>query len=114
MTATSAPRIYVRQDGMSIYVRWLPVLNATDYNLYVKEAGGSYGLQAEFTDDDVNDDGWFFTVETPFAGVVTVKATALNVLAEESADSNEVQLNLTGAGVNHPTAALRHVMKGAR
>lgn len=113
MAAPSAPRLYARQDGTNLYVRWLPVLNATDYNLYLKEAGGAYGVQAQFADDDIEDDGWFFSVEGPFAGVVTVKLTALNALAEESGDSNEVQLNLRGGGIEvQPTPALNHARKG--
>lgn len=98
MTAPSAPSIRVRDDGTNIAVRWQPVLNATDYNLYVQELGGSFGIQAQFTDGEENSDGWFFTIEGPFAGVVNVKLTALNVLAEESGYSNTVQVNLTGGG----------------
>lgn len=113
MVAPSAPRLYARQDGTNVYVRWLPVLNATDYTLYLKEALEAYGIQAQFVDDDVEDDGWFFSVEGPFAGIVTVKLTALNALAEESGDSNEVQLNLRGGGIEVvPSDALEHQRKG--
>lgn len=115
MTAPAAPSIRARQDGTSIYVRWLPVLTATDYNLYVSEAGGAFGIQSQFEDDDMGDDGWYFTVETPFAGIVEVKATALNALAEESGYSNTVQLNLMGGGSqDDPSDALNHIRKGAR
>ena len=102
MTAPAAPHIRVNQDGTSLYVAWRPVTDATDYNLYVSEDGGAYGIQAQFADIEVNDDGWFFTVETPFAGIVNVKVTALNVGAEESAASNIVQKNLSGAGAMDP------------
>lgn len=37
MTAPAAPHIYVRQNGYDIYVRWLPVADATDYIMYVSE-----------------------------------------------------------------------------
>jgi hypothetical protein len=111
MTAPSAPRIIVRQDGTSIYVRWLPVLNATDYNLYVSEAGGAFGIQSQFADDDIEDDGWFFTIEGPFAGVVDVKMTALNSIAEESGYSNDRQVNLIGGRETRPTSAVAHARK---
>lgn len=117
MTAPSAPYILVRTDGTSLYVRWQPVLNATDYNLYLSEFGGAFGVEAQFDDTDVNDDGWFFYISAPFAGQVNIKMTALNVLAEESGYSNEVQRNLSGGGggmsPNSPTAALNHIRKGA-
>jgi hypothetical protein len=100
MTAPSAPTIKVRQDGTSIYVRWQPVLNATDYTLYLKDEGGVFGVEDSIPDDDLYSDGWFFTVTRPQAGIVYVKLTALNALAEESAASNIVQVNLRGAGTS--------------
>ena len=115
MTAPAAPRISANQDGTLIYVRWRPVDTATDYNLYVQEAGGSRGIEAQLEDIDLNSDGWFFQIVGPFAGVVNVDVTALNVGAEESVPSNVVQKNLRGAGASElPTDALRHIMKRAR
>lgn len=109
MTAPAAPRVSANQDGTLIYVRWHPVDTATDYNLYVEEAGGSAGIEAQLDELDLNDDGWFFHIVGPYAGIVDVWVTALNVLAEESDPSNVVQKNLRGAGHSiHPTSALDH------
>lgn len=109
MTAPAAPRISANQDGQLIYVRWRPVDDATDYNLYVQEAGGSRGIEAQLNELDVNEDGWFFQIVGPYAGVVQVDVTALNDLAEESVPSNVVQKNLMGAGYNGPWSdALAH------
>ena len=96
-----------------IYVRWRPVDTATDYNLYVQEAGGARGIEAQLDSViDINDDGWFFHIVGPLAGVVTVDVTALNVGAEESAASNTVQKNLRGAGaMESPSDALNHPRK---
>jgi len=113
MTAPAAPTIKVRQDGTVIYVRWQPVLDATDYNLYVKEAGLDWGIEDSINDSEINGDGWFFDITGPLAGVVNVRLTALNALAEESGYSNEVQVNLRGAGATViPTDALQHIRKG--
>lgn len=115
MTAPSAPRISANQDGTLIYVRWRPVADATDYQIYVEEAGLARGIEAQLTDLDVNTDGWFFHIVGPYAGVVTVDVTALNAGAEESAASNTVQKNLRGAGETvFPSDALNHIRKGAR
>lgn len=115
MTAPAAPRIYANQDGTNIYVRWLPVPTATDYNLYVQEAGLARGIEAQLDAViDLNDDGWFFYIVGPYAGVVTVDVTALNIGAEESVPSNTVQKNLRGAGAMEvPSDALAHRRKTA-
>jgi hypothetical protein len=113
MSAPTSPTIKVRQDGHKVYVRWLPVDTATDYQLYVKEAGGDWGVEDSISDSEINPDGWFFDITGPLAGVVNVRLTALNALAEESDYSNEVQVNLRGAGATvHPTDALQHIRKG--
>lgn len=113
MTAPNPPTIFVRHDGIAVYVRWQPVEDATDYNLYFAEGQEAYGIEEQFADDDVEEDGWFFYISAPYSGLVNVKMTALNVLAEESADSNVVQANLSGAGGEvHATPALRHAMRG--
>lgn len=111
MTAPASPTIYVNQNGTRLFVRWRPVQDATDYNLYVSEAGGAYGLEDQFTDAEVNPDGWFFYVSAPFVGTVAVYVTALNVGAEESVSSNVVQKNMGGGGEVVPTAALDHIRK---
>jgi hypothetical protein len=113
MTAPAAPRIYANQDGTRIYVRWRPVDTATDYNLYVTDAGGPEGIEAQFDDVDINPDGWFFYISAPNAGIVNVRLTALNIGAEESAFSNSIQKNLMGGGYNGPwTDALGHQRHG--
>lgn len=96
MTAPAAPHILVRTNGSDIYVRFRPVPDATDYKLYVGDAVSPTGLEADIPDDDLEDDGWFFYVVTNEVGVTYVRATALNVGAEESGYSNEVQVNLQG------------------
>jgi hypothetical protein len=115
VTAPSAPRILVRQNGTRIYVRWQPVLNATDYKLYVDEVSPPLGLEDDILASELGSDGWFFDISGPQAGPTYVAVTALNIIAEESVKSNIVQVNLMGDGAtNHPTDALHHVRKGAR
>lgn len=113
MTAPLAPRILARDDGVQVYVRWQPVPGATDYNLYFAEGLGAYGIEAQFDEADVEEDGWFFYISAPYAGIVNVKLTALNAGAEESSDSNIVQVNLSGGGETNPTSAVTHVRKNA-
>jgi hypothetical protein len=111
MTAPAAPRITAHGDGSGSYVivRWRPVADATDYNLYVDSQGVS-GIDCQFDDDDVNSDGWFHVYTTVQMGVTNVWATALNLSAEESAESNHVQVNLRGATAPFPDdAAVSHV-----
>lgn len=107
MTAPAAPYIYGRQNGHDIYVRWRPVLNATDYKVYVGDAPSPTGLEADVPDDDIETDGWFFYIVSNEVGVTYVNVTALNVGAEESSPSNELQVNLRGDGhMVEPTPAL--------
>jgi hypothetical protein len=113
MAAPDAPGIYVTSDGHSLLVRWRPVPTATDYNVYVSENGAAFGIEEQVPDDDIEDDGWFAIYLTNLLGAVRVKATALNALAEESEDSNTIARAITGNHTVQPTAALRHVMKGA-
>ncbi len=115
MTAPAAPRIYVRQNGSRIYVRWQPVVEATDYNLYVGDTVHPTGIEDSIEDDELGSDGWFFDITSEQAGIIYVRMTALNALAEESGYSNEVQVNLRGESPNNqPTNALNHIRKGAR
>lgn len=118
MTAPAAPIIIAHANGAGerVLVRWLPVANATDYKLYVTEAGVR-GLEDDIADDDIGPDGWFRAYTTLLGGVITVDVTALNVGAEESAASNTKQVILKGPGndVSHvPTAvkALRSLARG--
>ena len=113
MTAPAAPVIRARQNGGGlIRVSWLAVATATDYNLYMGAAASPTGLEDSIPDDDALADGTFeyWTVGQP-TGPVWLRLTALNVLAEESAYSNEIQVNVRYDTNNVPTAALRHVMK---
>lgn len=114
MAAPSAPRIYVRQDGTRVYVRWQPVDTATDYNLYVGDTPNPTGIEDSITDDELGSDGWFFDITGVQSGPTYVRLTALNALAQESAYSNEVQVNPSGAGAsNSPTKAVTHIRKGS-
>jgi hypothetical protein len=97
MTAPAAPRIHVRQNGQDIYVRFKPVTDATDYKLYVGDEPNPTGLEADIPDDDIEGDGYFLYIVNNEAGLMYVRATALNVGAEESDYSNEVQVNLQGS-----------------
>ena len=109
MTAPAAPRIraHGNHGGDRIIVRWQPVATATDYNLYVDA-----GLEDQFADTEVNDDGWFHVYTTPLAGASTVTVTALNVGTEESVVSNAVQVNLRGPSPDFdPGTALSHVRR---
>lgn len=101
MTAPSAPVIRCHSDGDKVYVRWQPVVDATDYKLYVADTTAPTDLEA-----DISDDG-----ETLFqhvflsAGQTYVRLTALNLAAEESDYSNERHLVLTGPGRSFGTDA---------
>jgi hypothetical protein len=100
MTAPSAPHIWVRTDGIALYVRWLPVLDAVNYNLYVGETAAPSGLEDTIPDDDIETDGWFLYVFDPhIIGHCYVRLTALNAGDEESAAS-EVYKFL--GGINPP------------
>lgn len=112
MTAPNPPTIFVRNAGHQVYVRWQPVADATDYNLYFAEGQDAYGIEEQFADTDVEEDGWFFYISAPYVGLVNVKMTALNSDEEESEDSNIVQTNVGGGGEVQATAALRHAMRG--
>jgi len=96
MTAPAAPTIKVRHNGYDLYVRWQPVPNATDYKLYVGDSPAPAGLEADIPDDDIEADGWFLYIVDDEYGLTFVRMTALNVGAEESGYSNEVQVNLQG------------------
>lgn len=108
MTAPAAPVIRAHGDGSGtrIIIRWRPVPNATDYDLYVDD-GTVDGIEDQFVDDDVAADGWFHVYTGPQVGVNEVYVKALNILAQASAESNRVQVILRGDGndvSNVPTA----------
>lgn len=112
MTAPSAPLIYANQDGHRIYIRWLPVLTATTYNVYVADAFGPEVIEQQVAAAAQALDGWFMSISQPNAGVVTVRVTAVNAGAEESVSSNAIQKNLRGAGIEvQPSPALNHRRK---
>lgn len=100
MAAPSAPRIIAHGNGTGerVLVRWQPVDNATDYKLYVTEAGGSRGLEDDINYAEVGTDGWLRAFTGPLGGVINVDVTALNITAEESVASNSVQVILKGPG----------------
>jgi hypothetical protein len=111
MAAPAAPHIWAHGNasGDYIIVRWQPVPNATDYNLYV-DAEGVSGIDLQVDESDVNTDGWFHVHTSPQLGATNVWVTALNVSAEESAESNHKQVNLRGPSPSFPDdAAVSHV-----
>jgi hypothetical protein len=114
VTAPVAPRIFVRQNGNDIYVRFQPVPTATDYKLYVGDTVNPTGLEADIPDDDIEVDGWFFYVVTNESGLTYVRLTALNVGAEESGYSNEVQVNVQTIAGNGQTSAVNHASRMAQ
>lgn len=109
MTAPSAPQIIAHGNGTGerVLVRWRPVPNATDYNLYVTESGVR-GIEDQIADDEIGTDGWMRAYTSILAGVITVDVTALNALAEESSASNTVQVILRG---NHDIGSIPTAVK---
>lgn len=95
MTAPAAPVLRVNSNGWTLRCRWRPVDNATDYRLYVGEATSPSGIEAEFDELDMGSDGWYHFTFRPDDQVSFLYLTALNALAEESAASNEVRVELT-------------------
>lgn len=96
MTAPSAPRIIVHTDGITLRVSWKPVLNATDYKLYVGSAPAPTGLEADISDDGDGLGPWLQYDFVPDDTDSYLRMTALNVGAEESAYSTEYHFNLSG------------------
>jgi len=82
-------------DGAKIRVFWQPVLDATDYNLYVGDELVAPGIEAQFDDLDLGTDGWFHYTFMPDGSIMTVYLTSLNALAEESAASDTRVIVLT-------------------
>jgi len=99
MTAPAAPTIYGHFDGFSVNVRWRPVLTATDYKVYVGPAANPSGLQDDVADDDIGSDGWQYSVFRVDDVPLFICVTALNVGAEESSKSNNLQVQGFGVGV---------------
>lgn len=102
MTAPAAPVIKAHGNGSGdrVIVRWKPVDDATDYNLYVDD-GLFDGIEDQFEDGDVSADGVFHVYTGPQTGYIEVYVTALNAGAEESDPSNRVHVILSGAGQDH-------------
>lgn len=104
MTAPAAPVIRAHSDGSGtrVIVRWQPVPNATDYDLYVND-GFVDGIEDQFEDTEVGTDGWFHVYTGPQSGPIEVYVKALNVLAEASVASNRKQVILRGDGNDNST-----------
>ena len=82
-------------DGFKVRVFWRPVLNATNYNLYVGDELAPSGIEAQFDDLDLGTDGWFHYTFRPLGSIITLYLTALNVGLEESVASNTRVITLT-------------------
>lgn len=102
MTAPAAPIIYGRIDDGSVAVRWQPVVTATDYKLYAGPTTAPTALEDDIPDDDIGPDGWFSVSFVPDELPVFVRLTALNVGAEESAYSNELNAQAYGGNASFP------------
>lgn len=98
MTAPAAPELFGRFDGGKVRLRWRPVLNATDYKLYVARTSAPTTLEDDIADDEVGADGWFVAQFIPDEVPCYIRLTALNVGAEESAYSNQLKLLSWGPG----------------
>lgn len=96
MTAPAAPTIYGRFDGSKVRLRWRPVPDATDYKVYAGGTTAPSGLEDDVADDDIGTDGWFFTTFVADEVPLFITVTALNVGAEESAPSNELNIQSWG------------------
>lgn len=108
MTAPASPTIRAHGDGSGtrVIVRFRPVADATDYDLYVDD-GAIDGIEDQFEDTEVNADGWFHVYTGPQAGTLEVYVKALNALAEASGESNRVQVILRGGNDNSTVPVAR-------
>lgn len=105
MTAPASPTIYGRVDDGSVSVRWRAVADATDYKLYAGATTAPSGLEDDIADDDIGSDGWFNVQFEPDALPIFITVTALNVGAEESTASNELNVQSYGSGRSYPPEA---------
>jgi hypothetical protein len=105
MTAPAAPRITGHFDGAKVRVRWQPVANATDYKVYFGAATNPSGLQDDVNFAEQGSDGWFHYNYRVDEAPLFIAVTALNIGAEESAKSNELNIPSFGAsGTRHRTS----------
>lgn len=105
MTAPAAPVIYGHFDGAKARVRWRPVALATDYKVYAGATTNPSGLEDDVADDEVGSDGWFHVTFVVDELPLFINVTALNVGAEESADSNELRIDGWGTNRSYGKAA---------
>lgn len=106
MTAPAAPVLYGHFDGAKVRLRWHPVLTATDYKVYMGGATNPSGLQDDINFVEQGTDGWFHFSYRVDEAPLYIAVTALNVLAEESAHSNELHIADFGDyGASHPPVA---------
>ena len=105
MTAPAAPVIYGRFDGSKVRVRWQPVPNATDYKVYAGGTTNPSGLEDDVADDDLEAGGsWFVSQFLVDEVPLFIAVTALNVGAEESVHSNELNIQSWGSSTRHTDA----------
>ena len=106
MTAPAAPVISGHFDGSKVRVRWRPVPNATDYKVYMGTTTNPSGLQDDINFAEMGTDGWFHFTYRVDEVPMYLNVTALNITAEESADSNELRvLDFAGGGTSYGSAA---------
>lgn len=98
MTAPSAPTIRGRTNGTVVRLLWQPVLNATDYKVYVGSTTNPSGLEADVADDGDGLGPWMAYEFIPDDIDAYIAVTALNAGLEESAHSNELRIGTGGDG----------------
>jgi hypothetical protein len=96
MTAPAAPVITAHTDGDKIMVRLRPVSGAVSYNLYVDAVAGATTLQGNYAVTYAY--GEWYQITFLASGPTFFRVTAVNVGDEESAYSNELELNPMGPG----------------
>jgi hypothetical protein len=69
-----------------IHIRWQPVYGASDYNLYVSDDGDEAGIEAQFDDTDLGDDGWFHYTFMPLGMRIVLHVTSIDAVSMEESD----------------------------
>lgn len=106
MVAPAAPDIKAHSAFSRVIVRFRPVPNATDYDIYVDD-GTIDGIDTQLTAADETADGWMHAYTYPQVGFIEVYVKAINAGLEASAESNRVGCLIRGGGQddsNVPTA----------